>query len=116
MSHLEMRNVNFHFSCANQMVSGRSTGFLLGVFQKRCDDQSVSTSVSAYDSVKVALHSSVGAPLIGREKEISFLHDFISENLRKKNSASIYVSGPPGTGKTASINHILENFKVRDLI
>ncbi|CAG0896228.1 unnamed protein product [Darwinula stevensoni] len=67
--------------------------------------------VSAYDSVKVALHSSVGAPLIGREMEISFLHDFISENLRKKNSASLYVSGPPGTGKTASINHILENFK-----
>ncbi|RUS77815.1 hypothetical protein EGW08_014432, partial [Elysia chlorotica] len=36
---------------------------------------------------------------------------FISERLSDLTSGSLYVSGPPGTGKTAVIQHVVENLK-----
>ncbi|XP_045764736.1 polycomb group protein Psc-like [Maniola jurtina] len=53
-------------------------------------------------------------PLVGREKEIEFLENFLTEQLDKGESASLYVSGQPGTGKTASLSYILQTPKIRD--
>ncbi|XP_038211184.1 cell division control protein 6 homolog [Zerene cesonia] len=52
-------------------------------------------------------------PLTSRESEIEFLDSFLTENLDEENSASLYISGQPGTGKTASLSYILqlEKFK-----
>jgi cell division control protein 6 len=44
--------------------------------------------------------------LIGREKERQELGDFISQRLTKKRSGCLYISGPPGTGKSALVNEV----------
>lgn len=54
-----------------------------------------------------ALHTTTPSSLPGRDKELKELGEFIRHHLEKQTSASLYVSGPPGTGKTASLNFIL---------
>ncbi|XP_059059438.1 polycomb group protein Psc-like [Achroia grisella] len=46
-------------------------------------------------------------PLTSREKEIQWLDNFLNEHLQSEKSASLYVSGQPGTGKTASLSYTL---------
>lgn len=58
-------------------------------------------------SARKALHSSVPTEMPGREKELSILKGFIRDHLENRTSGSLYISGPPGTGKTASLNIIL---------
>ncbi|XP_052747281.1 polycomb group protein Psc [Bicyclus anynana] len=53
-------------------------------------------------------------PLVSREKEIEYLENFLIGQLDKGESASLYVSGQPGTGKTASLSYILQIPKIRD--
>ncbi|CAG4968212.1 unnamed protein product [Colias eurytheme] len=53
-------------------------------------------------------------PLTSREKEIDFLDSFLTENLDKEKSASLYISGQPGTGKTASLSYILQLKKFKE--
>ena len=52
-------------------------------------------------------------PLIGREREkvqiLDFLVPFISNQPPSDNATSLYVSGAPGTGKTALVNNILSS-------
>ncbi|KAL4715214.1 hypothetical protein ACJJTC_012261 [Scirpophaga incertulas] len=51
-------------------------------------------------------------PLTSREQEIDFLTNFLYEHLENEKSASIYISGQPGTGKTASLLYILQLRKI----
>lgn len=51
-------------------------------------------------------------PLPSRETEIETLQTFLLEHLESQESGSLYVSGQPGTGKTASISYILQSPKV----
>ncbi|CAH2108972.1 unnamed protein product [Euphydryas editha] len=53
-------------------------------------------------------------PLVSREKEIEYIQNFLIEHLDKEQSASLYISGQPGTGKTASLSYILQVPKIRD--
>lgn len=46
--------------------------------------------------------------LVGREKEALQLNTFLETSLRNKKCSSIYISGPPGTGKTAQTNLSLD--------
>lgn len=55
-------------------------------------------------------------PLTSREMEIERLENFLNEHLENEESASIYVSGQPGTGKTASLSYILQQPKVSKFI
>jgi cell division control protein 6 len=50
--------------------------------------------------------------LIGREKERKELGDFISKRLGKKKSGCLYISGPPGTGKSALVNEVSTDLEV----
>ena len=50
--------------------------------------------------------------LVGRECEVRELELFIQENVTNATPASIYVSGAPGTGKSASLTHIITKLKV----
>ncbi|PAV77018.1 hypothetical protein WR25_26390 isoform A [Diploscapter pachys] len=58
------------------------------------------------------MSSEVG-PLKGREKEFKQLNDWVSKAIRNKQSTSIYISGLPGTGKTATIMRVLRSLKQR---
>lgn len=62
---------------------------------------------SKFQNARKALHSFTPSSLPGREKELGELRDFLSERLRESSSGSLYVSGPPGTGKTASLSKIM---------
>ena len=44
--------------------------------------------------------------LIGREEERNELSDFIHGGIKSKSGRSLYVSGPPGTGKSALVNEV----------
>ncbi|CAG9858397.1 unnamed protein product [Phyllotreta striolata] len=70
------------------------------------------TTPSAYQYARQALHGTFPTEMPGREKELAKLKSFIDEHLKHKTSGSIYVSGPPGTGKTASLNVILSELNV----
>ncbi|KAK0180380.1 hypothetical protein PV327_006024 [Microctonus hyperodae] len=64
-------------------------------------------SSGKYQAARKALHSSVPGNLPGREIQLNELHAFIKEHLDNQSSGSLYVSGPPGTGKTASLSKIM---------
>ncbi|KOB74323.1 putative Cdc6 [Operophtera brumata] len=51
-------------------------------------------------------------PLTSREKEIEWLEEFLMQHIESEESASLYVSGHPGTGKTASLSYILQMTKL----
>ncbi|XP_076647745.1 cell division cycle 6 [Halictus rubicundus] len=71
-----------------------------------------------YRSARKALHSSVPETLPGRESQLTQLQEFMEEHLKNEMSASLYISGPPGTGKTACLSKLMlkpefkSNFKV----
>lgn len=51
---------------------------------------------SRIDNARKVLNAAETEELYGREKEINDLNEFLSSNLTKKTSASIYISGQPG--------------------
>lgn len=58
-----------------------------------------------------SLHNAVPSSLLCREKELATLSSFLKTTVEANMAGSLYVSGPPGTGKTACITHLLENYK-----
>lgn len=44
--------------------------------------------------------------LVGREEERSELHTFIDDGIKSKSGQCMYISGPPGTGKSALVSEV----------
>ncbi|XP_072031451.1 cell division control protein 6 homolog [Amphiura filiformis] len=61
-----------------------------------------------YQKAKQALHTSVPDRLLCREKETKAISSFLQEHLGKDKPASMYISGAPGTGKTACLSSIMK--------
>lgn len=76
---------------------------------------------SIYSRTKSLLQRSSGiftesdGSLPTRSKQNEQLLDFINESFSEKKSNSLYITGPPGTGKTAQIEAILRD-KFQDII
>lgn len=66
-----------------------------------------------YSKVRRALHSSHPNNLLCREKEITEIRKFLQNHLPKGKPGSLYISGAPGTGKTACLTKIMFEMKVR---
>jgi cell division control protein 6 len=49
--------------------------------------------------------------IVSRESELKRLKDFIMEKLASKKGGSMYISGAPGTGKTASVDFVLRTIR-----
>ncbi len=49
--------------------------------------------------------------LVGREEERSELRTFIEEGIESKSGRCMYVSGPPGTGKSALVGEVCQDFQ-----
>ncbi|XP_012935046.1 cell division control protein 6 homolog [Aplysia californica] len=64
-----------------------------------------------YQTTKRCLHTAKPARLVGREKEEEKVEEFISERVDAGTSGSLYVSGAPGTGKTAVVQHVVDKLK-----
>ncbi|XP_072763322.1 cell division control protein 6 homolog isoform X2 [Anoplolepis gracilipes] len=69
-----------------------------------------------YQNARKALHSSVTEELPGREEELAKLQEFFQKHLEQRTSGSLYVSGPPGTGKTASLFQIMRQPDLRSKV
>uniref|UniRef100_A0A6Q2XX10 Cell division control protein 6 homolog n=1 Tax=Esox lucius TaxID=8010 RepID=A0A6Q2XX10_ESOLU len=66
---------------------------------------------SKYHSVKQALHTAVPERLLSREAERASIRSFLEDKALKASPASLYISGAPGTGKTACLNGVLQEMK-----
>lgn len=51
------------------------------------------------------------AGICGRNKEIKEIQQFISSKISRKQSGILYLTGPPGTGKSMSVQYVLDNMK-----
>jgi len=56
----------------------------------------------------------VGISLKGREQQMSTLRTFLSSHVKKRNSGLLFITGPPGSGKTATVEAVLKE-EVRNL-
>ena len=63
---------------------------------------------NVYNEARHILRKSAGR-LVGREVERDELEAFVSTRLSGRKSGAIYISGPPGTGKSATVTEVLEN-------
>lgn len=76
--------------------------------KENCENQ----CENSYQNARKALHNSFPTNLPGRQTELNELRRFIREHLENETSGTLYVSGPPGTGKTASLSMILQEKEV----
>lgn len=65
------------------------------------------TRRTKYQNARQVLNSTETQNLPGRETEYSEIINFMETHLKNKTSGSLYVSGQPGTGKTACMSKIL---------
>ena len=59
---------------------------------------------ACYHKAKQALHTALPEKLVCREKEYKEVNDFLDNHINKKTPGSLYISGAPGTGKTAVLS------------
>lgn len=69
------------------------------------------TKNSGYQSVKQALHTAVPERLLSRETERATIVSFLKNHVVEAKPSSLYISGAPGTGKTACLNCVLQEQK-----
>ncbi|NXV24168.1 CDC6 protein, partial [Cepphus grylle] len=66
---------------------------------------------TCYQQVKQVLHAAVPDRLHGREREMGIIRQFLREHVGGRRPGSLYISGAPGTGKTACLSRILLDCK-----
>ncbi len=69
-------------------------------------------TIDFYAEAKKALNASIPERVICRTSENTELDGYLEACFSKKKTLSIYVNGQPGTGKTLTISHLLDKFKV----
>ncbi|KAL9906312.1 cell division cycle 6 isoform 1-T2 [Glossina fuscipes fuscipes] len=62
-----------------------------------------------YQNARCILNSGETKKLPGREEQLEELRQFFREHLENKSSGSLYVSGQPGTGKTACLSLLMHS-------
>lgn len=62
--------------------------------------------------MKQVLHTAAPQRLLAREAEQASIRSFLQETVVQRVPASLYISGAPGTGKTACLNCVLLEMKV----
>jgi cell division control protein 6 len=60
--------------------------------------------------------SAIPGRLVGREKERAELSSFIETGMRLRKGGCIYVSGPPGTGKSAMLDEVCRDLNVHYVV
>ncbi|NXD87005.1 CDC6 protein, partial [Halcyon senegalensis] len=66
---------------------------------------------TGYQQAKRVLHTAVPDRLHSREKEMGIIRQFLREHICGRRPGSLYISGAPGTGKTACLSRILLDCK-----
>ncbi|XP_050335106.1 cell division control protein 6 homolog [Bactrocera neohumeralis] len=73
------------------------------------EETQVTPTRNKYQSARRVLNSAETQHLPGREQQLQELRDFFQEHLEEQRSGSLYVSGQPGTGKTACLSLLLRS-------
>lgn len=62
------------------------------------------------------LFTQSGSPtrLVGRDSERTQIHDFINDAITARSGGCTYVSGPPGTGKSAFVQDVINQFAAHE--
>ncbi|XP_075417899.1 cell division control protein 6 homolog isoform X1 [Tenrec ecaudatus] len=66
---------------------------------------------TCYQQAKLVLNTAVPDRLPAREKEMDVIRNFLKEHICGKRAGSLYLSGAPGTGKTACLSRILRDLE-----
>ncbi|XP_048221474.1 cell division control protein 6 homolog [Perognathus longimembris pacificus] len=66
---------------------------------------------TCYQQAKLVLNTAVPDRLPAREKEMDVIRHFLREHICGKKAGSLYLSGAPGTGKTACLSRILQDLE-----
>ncbi|XP_075578965.1 LOW QUALITY PROTEIN: cell division control protein 6 homolog [Pelecanus crispus] len=66
---------------------------------------------TCYQQAKRVLHAAVPDRLHARERETGVIRQFLREHVCGRQPGSLYISGAPGTGKTACLSRILLDCK-----
>lgn len=69
-----------------------------------------SKSQNVYAQARQLFNQASSGKIVGREAERSQLTTFISTSVESRTGGCTYVSGPPGTGKSALVQEILQNY------
>ncbi|KAK7071765.1 AAA ATPase [Halocaridina rubra] len=72
-------------------------------------------NVTAYRMARQSLNAGTPTTLVCRDEQVKAMQKFLSSHLAKGKPGSLYISGAPGTGKTACLNFILENMKNKNI-
>ena len=75
-------------------------------------NESIYFTDRCYQTAKQSLHTAKPDHLVGRDQEVAEITGFLKTHLDKQSAGSLYISGAPGTGKTAALLHIIDDFKV----
>lgn len=68
---------------------------------------------TSYQQAKRVLHSAVPDRLHAREREMGIIRQFLRDHVCGRRPGSLYISGAPGTGKTACLSRVLLDCKVQ---
>ncbi|XP_018421924.1 PREDICTED: LOW QUALITY PROTEIN: cell division control protein 6 homolog [Nanorana parkeri] len=71
---------------------------------------------TCYQKAKCALNTAVPERLLAREKETTAILSFLKTHVTSQKPGSLYISGAPGTGKTACLTKLLQENKVLPLL
>ncbi|XP_078385295.1 cell division control protein 6 homolog [Cetorhinus maximus] len=66
---------------------------------------------SCYQQIKQVLNTTIPERLLARENETEAISQFILNHVCEEKPGSLYISGPPGTGKTACVERTIEDVK-----
>ncbi|XP_064421412.1 cell division control protein 6 homolog [Latimeria chalumnae] len=66
---------------------------------------------TCYQQAKQALNTAIPERLLARENETKTMCRFLMEHVCGEKPGSLYISGAPGTGKTACLNRLLQDHK-----
>ena len=68
--------------------------------------------MSLYQRVRKCLSHTNKSVLVGRQDEVEKMTEFLNVRLSSGKPGALYVSGAPGTGKTAALTQILNSLPV----
>ncbi|XP_057380369.1 cell division control protein 6 homolog [Daphnia carinata] len=66
-------------------------------------------NVTSFAKARQALHTTTPSTIFCRDKELAVIENFMRPLIDERKPGSMYISGRPGTGKTACVTHILSN-------
>lgn len=95
-----------------RLVTPDETQWIFSVTSVVSNCPFTSDTGTCYQQAKLVLNTAVPDRLPAREKEMNVIRNFLREHICGKNAGSLYLSGAPGTGKTACLSRILQDLKV----